>query len=83
MQVVLPTGLFSDAGQNYNLSHIIKTREKWFRMKSWVYLLRGRDALLLVELCALFGFDVKAEAFLEGLLFQHESRAEPQIMCLA
>lgn len=48
-----------------------------------MYLLRGCDALLLVELGALFGFDVKAEAFLEGLLFEHEGGAEPQIVRLA
>lgn len=35
------------------------------------YLLRWSDALLLVELCALLGFAVQAEALLKGLLLQH------------
>lgn len=35
------------------------------------YLLRRRDAFLLIELCALLGFAVQAEALLKGLLLQH------------
>lgn len=35
------------------------------------YLLRWCDALLFVELCALFGFAVQAQTLLKSLLFQH------------
>jgi hypothetical protein len=47
------------------------------------YLLWWSDALLFVELVgALFGLAVKAEALLKGLLFQHQSGAQPQIVSL-
>lgn len=39
------------------------------------YLLWWRDALLLIELGALFGFAVQAEALFKGLLLQHQSGA--------
>lgn len=39
------------------------------------YLLWGCDALLLIKLCALFGFAVQAEALFKGLLLQHQSGA--------
>lgn len=47
------------------------------------HLLRWRDALLLVELCALLGLDVQAEALLESLRLQHEGGAQPQVVRLA
>lgn len=37
------------------------------------YLLRWRDALLFIELCALLGFTVQTKTFFKGLLLQHES----------
>lgn len=48
-----------------------------------VYLLRWCDALLFVELGALFGFAVQAEALFKGLLLQHQSGAEPEVVCLS
>ena len=47
------------------------------------HLLWWRDALLLVELGALLGLDVQAEALLEGLRLQHERGAQPQVVRLA
>lgn len=47
------------------------------------YLLRRCDAFLLIELCALLGLAVQAEALLKGLLLQHQSGAQPQVVCLA
>lgn len=47
------------------------------------YLLWWSDALLFVELVgALFGLAVQAEALLKGLLFQHQSGAQPQFVSL-
>ena len=47
------------------------------------YLLGRADALLLVELGALLGLAVQAEALLEGLLLQHDGGAQPQVVGLA
>lgn len=47
------------------------------------HLLGRRDALLLVELGGLLGLDLQAEALLEGLVLQHEGRAEPEVVGLA
>jgi len=47
------------------------------------HLLGGRDALLLVELGALLVLVVQAEALLRGLLLQHQSGAQPQVVRLA
>lgn len=46
-------------------------------------LLRRRDALLFVELCAGLGLAVQTQALLEGLLLQHEGGAQPQVVRLA
>lgn len=48
-----------------------------------LYLLRWCDALLFVELRALFGLAMQAEALLKGLLLQHQSRAKPEVVCLS
>ena len=45
--------------------------------------MRWRDALLLVELGALLGFAVQAEALLKGLLLQHQRGAQPEVVRLA
>lgn len=50
---------------------LITTRHFLLSDISLPYLLRWCDALLFVELCALFGFAVQAEALLKSLLFQH------------
>lgn len=45
------------------------------RAHALLYLLWRSDAFLLIELCALLGFDVQAKAFLKSLLLQHQGRA--------
>lgn len=47
------------------------------------YLLRRRNALLLIKLCALLGFTVQTQAFFKGLLLQHEGGAQPEVVRLA
>lgn len=47
------------------------------------HLLRWCDTLLLVDLGTLFGFRVETEALFKGLLLQHKSGSQPQVVRLA